>query len=213
VTMPKAEMLARMHLFAVSVSVDLQNSDFLTMPIEELRQRVNVLTDEAERRNINLGDPKANVRLEDQVYAVLHGRNFKHPDWHLDLEALLEQDFGAFSLVEQIDAMICTAVAEKIALVLGMTREQREELYLHMRGYGYISDHLAFDNENGVEYSDELVDEIAKTAIEAAHDMETLFEDEIPAKPKPNIVNLRPEGLEQEFNSLQAQREGCEAFI
>jgi hypothetical protein len=67
--------------------------------------------------------------------------------------------------------------------------EQRDTLGVNMRGYGHISDHLAFDNENGVGYSDELIEEIEKTAIEAAHDMAVEETHADPAAPpaKPGV--------------------------
>jgi hypothetical protein len=176
VTMPKSELRERVG-FALAVQgkpVGLNTSDFVTMPIEELRERIITQSWTRPRKGVNLGEPKANARLEDQVYAVLYGRNFSYAGWHLDLEDLIEGKFDGLNLTTQVECMICDVVAHLIGDRLGLSEEQRLSLASYMNGYDRIAEHLAFDNENGISYSDELVDEIAKTAIEAAHDMEAI---------------------------------------
>jgi hypothetical protein len=177
-TMPKAEVLERLEfalIFGGRPKTDFNAVDVATMPIEELRERVlNVW----QKPGVNLAEPKANARLEDQVYAAF---NTQHPDQGVALDVLLQENFDGHNLTEAVDNMICTALAEKIAAALGMSLDQRAILEGNMQSYGYIAECLAFDNTNGIEYDEELVDEIAKTAIEAAHDLEA---NEPLAKPK-----------------------------
>lgn len=176
VTMPKAEFLERLNLMArFTPHDDLTTAEHvLTVPIDTIRDQLRALEQKRPvKEGVNLGEPKANATLEDQVYAVLNGRNFEHPDWHLDLEDLLETKFDGLNLTEQVEGMICQVVAHRIGDRLGWTMEQRETLAGLMNGCDQISEHLTFESENGVGYSDKLVEEIAKAAIEAAHDVDT----------------------------------------
>jgi hypothetical protein len=178
VTMPKEELLERLRfagiIFAAADKIGLSPEEFVTMPMEELRERA-VIKDYSRgpREGVNYGEPKANASVEDQVYAVLYGRNFQHPDWHLDLEGLLETEFAGYDLSGAVDRMICNHVGGAIGVKLGWTPEQTNALAERMSGGFHISECLTFDDEHGVHCSDELVEAIEKTAIEAAHDATT----------------------------------------